>query len=139
MSKLTVWNPWRVMPRDFFDLDSDISDVWSGVEMDMYETKDSFVVKVKAADYPKDGFDIEFKNNSLVVTGKAKEEIEEDEKDKKYYRKEIKTMSFTRTIDLPVPVKTDDAKASYKDGVLTITMPKSEEAKPKKLTVSSEE
>jgi len=139
MSKITVWNPWRVMPRDFFDLDAEMPDVWSGVETDMYETKDTFVVKVKAADYQKDGFDIEFKNNSLVVTGKAREENVEEEKDKKYYRKEIKTMSFTRTIDLPVPVRTDDAKAVYKDGVLTISMPKTEEAKPKKLTVASEE
>jgi len=135
MSKITVWNPWRAMPSDFFDWDSDLMDA----EMDVFETKDTFTVKIKAPDYPKDGFDIEFKNNSLVVTGKARQESEENEKDKKYYRKEIKTMSFTRTVDLPVPVKTDDAKAVYKDGVLTITMPKTEEAKPKKLLVASEE
>lgn len=135
MSKITVWNPWKITPRDFFNFDSDMFPVVDDVEMDMYETKDSFVVKVKAAGYDKDSLDIDIKNNRLTISGKAHEEKEEDEKEKKYYFKEIKSMSFSRSVDLPVSVKSESADAEFKNGVLIITLPKSEEAQSKKIAV----
>ncbi|MBD3329867.1 Hsp20 family protein [Candidatus Dojkabacteria bacterium] len=135
MRSIRVWNPWKMVPRDFFDLDSDDLAEWNEVEMDMYEEKDNIVVKLKIAGFPKDKIDISIENGRLTVKGNVEKESEEDNKDKKYYRKEIQVMSFTRSVDLPVSVISDKAKASFSDGMLEIVLPKSEEAKPKKISV----
>jgi HSP20 family protein len=122
-----------------YEWDPDLMTGFDDVQMDMYENKETYVVKVKAAGIDKDSFNIEFKGNTLTVTGSAHEENEEEAKDRKYYRKEIRSMSFARTVDLPGPALTDEAKASFKNGVLTVVIPKTEEAKPKKISVISEE
>lgn len=132
---MRVWNPWKVVPRDFFDFDSDTLSEWNDVEMDMYEEKDNIVVKLKVAGFPKDKIDISIENGRLTVKGDVEKETEQDSKDKKYYRKEIQVMSFSRSVELPVSVVSDKAKAKFKDGMLEITLPKSEEAKPKKISV----
>jgi HSP20 family protein len=138
MSKLTVWNPWGIAPRDFWDANEDFFGT-DEVQMDMYETKDSIVIDLKAAGFGKDNVTIEVESNRLTIRGNAKNVMEEENKDKKYYRKEIKTMSFTRNIDLPATVVADKSKAVFKNGVLNITLPKSEEAKPKKISVEVSE
>jgi HSP20 family protein len=138
MSKLTVWNPWGITPRDFWDSNEDFF-TGDEIQMDMYETKDSIVVDLKAAGFGKDDVDIDIESNRLTIRGNAKTVVEEENKDKKYYRKEIKNMSFTRNIDLPASVVADRAKAVFKNGVLNITLPKSEEAKPKKISVEVSE
>lgn len=138
MSKLTVWNPWGIAPRDFWDSNEDFF-TGDEIQMDMYETKDSIVVDLKAAGFGKDDVDIDIESNRLTIRGNAKTVVEEENKDKKYYRKEIKNMSFTRNIDLPASVVADRAKAVFKNGVLNITLPKSEEAKPKKISVEVSE
>ncbi|MBF0275162.1 MAG: Hsp20/alpha crystallin family protein [Nitrospinae bacterium] len=81
--------------------------------------------------------DIEIKDNFLVLKGEKKEEKEE-EKDNSYY-KECSYGSFYRTIPLSMEVDEDKVDASFKNGVLTVTLPKSEEAKQKikKITVKS--
>ena len=79
--------------------------------------------------------EIDFEGSRLTISGTDHHVEESDEKDKKYYYKEIRTMSFTRTIDLPVSVKESEAKAVYKDGILKIAIPKSEEAKPRKIEI----
>ena len=139
MAQIKVWNPWRIMPREFFDWDSDALMNMEDVQVDMYENKESIVVKLKAAGFPKDSIDISIENGRLTVKGNSHNEEKEEDKDKKYYRREISVMSFTRTVDLPVAVVSDKATASFKDGMLEIVLPKSEEAKPKKIKVALNE
>lgn len=134
MSKLTVWNPWGIAPKDLWDMNDDFFSA-DDAQMDMYETKDSIVVSLKAAGFSKDDVDIDIESNRLTIKGNAKSVDEEENKDKKYYRKEIRQMSFTRSIDLPASVVAEKANAIFKNGVLTVTLPKSEEAKPKKISV----
>jgi len=136
MSQIKVWNPWRIMPRDFLDWDSDALMNMEDVQVDMYEDKDNIVVKLKIAGYPKDSIDISIESGRLTVKGNVTNEEKEEDKDKKYYRKEISVMSFTRSVDLPVAVLSDKAVASFKDGMLQVVLPKSEEAKPKKIKVA---
>ena len=62
---------------------------------------------------------------------------EKKDKKKKFYRKEFRSQSFTRRVDLPVQVKSDQAEAEFENGVLTLTLPKAEEAKPKTVTVKA--
>lgn len=134
MSRIAVWNPWRTMPRDMWDLDIDLP-AYEDVQMDIYEDKDNVVVKMKVPGFDKDDLKINIESNMITVSGTVKEESEEEEKGKKYHRKEIRTMSFSRTSDLPVAVNADKASAKFKDGVLEVVLPKREEVKPKSIEV----
>jgi len=136
MTRLSVWNPWRIMPRmkDFMDEDWDIIE-YPENELDMYEEEDNVVVKVKAPGFKEEDIDITIENNNVCITGKVEEEKKEENKKKKFYRREIRSQSFTRRVDLPIQVKADQAEAEFDDGVLTLTLPKAEEAKPKTVKV----
>jgi HSP20 family protein len=133
MNRLSVWNPWRMFPR-MSDDDWDIVEFPEN-EIDMYEEGDNVVIKVKAPGFKEDNIDITIEDGTVVITGKIEEKEEEEDKKKKYYRKEFKSQSFTRRVDLPVRVKADKAEADYDDGILTLTLPKAEEAKPKAVKV----
>lgn len=116
------------------DVDEDW-DSWDGIEMDVYEEGDNVVVKVKAPGFKKEDVDVSIEAGKVTVVGNTQEEVEEKEKDRKYYRKEITKKSFTRSCDLPVDVVPEKSSAKFEDGVLWVTLPKSEEAKPKKIKV----
>jgi HSP20 family protein len=136
MTKISTWNPWRVVPRGFFDLEEDLDfDSFSNVRMDLYEEGDQILVELEAPGFKKDDIDIRVESNQLTISGNLEEVQEEKGKKRKYYRKEIKNLSFTRTCDLPVPVDASKAEAKFKDGVLRISLPKKEEAKPKQIEV----
>jgi len=138
MTRLSVWNPWRVLPkmRDFMDEDWDIIE-YPENELDMYEEGENVVIKLKAPGFNEDNIDITIEDGTVCITGKVEEEEEEKDKKKKYYRKEFKSQSFTRRVDLPVRVKSDKADADYDNGVLTLTLPKAEEAKPKAIKIKA--
>ncbi|HNZ70697.1 MAG TPA: Hsp20/alpha crystallin family protein [Candidatus Dojkabacteria bacterium] len=135
MARLTVWNPWGILPRDWADDEMYYDSSSSLPQINVYESNDDIVVEVKAPGFNKDSLSIDFEGSRLTISGTDHHVEESDEKDKKYYYKEIRTMSFTRTIDLPVSVKESEAKAVYKDGILKIAIPKSEEAKPRKIEI----
>jgi HSP20 family protein len=83
---------------------------------------------------PKD-IDIQINANMLTVSGQRKEEKEE--KGKTFHRVERRSGSFSRCVSLPCAVKEENVEAKYRDGVLTITMPKTEEAKSHKIPVKA--
>ena len=72
----------------------------------------------------------------LTITGKIEMEKEEEDKKRKYYYKEMRNESFSRSISLPTSVKSEAIKAEMKSGILKVTLPKAEEAKPKKISIS---
>jgi len=135
MARLTVWNPWGLIPRDWADDEMILDSPSSLPQINVYESKDDVVVEVKAPGFDKESLSIDFEGSRLTISGSDRHVEETDEKDKKYYYKEIRTMSFTRSIDLPVSVKHAEAKAVYKEGILKISIPKSEEAKPQKIEI----
>ncbi|MBN2016390.1 Hsp20/alpha crystallin family protein [Candidatus Dojkabacteria bacterium] len=138
MNRLSVWNPWRHLPRmrDLMDEDWDIVEFPEN-EIDMYEEGDNVVVKIKAPGFKEENIDITIEDGTAVITGKIEEEEEEKDKKRKYYRKEFRSQSFTRRVDLPVRVKADQAEADYDNGVLVLTLPKAEEAKPQAVKVKT--
>jgi len=81
----------------------------------------------------KDKVEISVEDGVLRVDARDEETIEQDEKE--YYRKEIRSGSFSRAISLPVAVKEDKIEATYEDGMLKIKLPKVEPKKPKKVEV----
>ncbi len=101
--------------------------------LDMYEENNEVVVKAELPGLTKDDIEISLADSTLTLKGEKKKEEEVKEKD--FYRCEREYGSFLRTIDLPAEVKTDGAKATFKDGVLEIRLPKTEEAKRKLVKV----
>jgi len=122
----------NLFDEDFFNFN------WDDTRIDMYEEEDNkVVVKLMAPGFNQDNIDISVEGNNLTITGKSELKEEEGDNKRKYYRKEIRTQSFTRTISLPSKVKAEDAVAEFKEGILILTMPKAEEAMPKKISISA--
>ena len=106
--------------------------------VDIAETEHELTVKADLPGVKPEDLDIRVENNILTIRGDRKFEKKTDEKN--YLRVERTYGSFSRSFSLANTVKTEAIKADYKDGVLTLTIPKREEAKPKqiKVTVGSE-
>ena len=102
-------------------------------EVDVVEEKDHFLVKADIPGVKKEELDIKVEGTLLTIRGERKEEKET--KEKNYHASERFYGAFTRMIEFPVGVKADQVKATYKDGVLEISLPKSEDAKTKQITV----
>lgn len=97
--------------------------------VDISETEKEITVKAELPGIDKKNIDISLDENHLVIRGEKKQEKEET--GKHFYRVERSFGSFYRSLDLPATVEKDRIDATYKDGVLTIVLPKSEEAKQK--------
>jgi HSP20 family protein len=91
-------------------------------------------VQVELAGMKKEDFDISLQDDMLTISGERKSESEKREGES--FRSERSFGAFSRSITLPSPVKAEEVKATYEDGVLTVTLPKAEEAKPKKIQVN---
>jgi HSP20 family protein len=101
--------------------------------LDVFEEKDELVVKADLPGMNKE--EIEVTVTGDVVTIKGEKKKEEEVKEKDYYRRERSYGSFVRSVELPCEVKSDQIKANFKDGVLEVRMPKTEEAKKKSISV----
>lgn len=93
------------------------------------EGKDDYAIEVAAPGFDKKDFRIDLNNNVLEIS--SEKEVKEENKDEKVMRREFRYSSFKRTFTLPDTVDTEKIKASYKDGILSISVPKKEEAKVK--------
>ncbi len=107
---------------------------WS-MPTDVIETKDNIVVKVTAPGIKPEDIDISAVGDTLTIKGEVKSE--EHVEEGSYIRKERRFGSFHRTLTLPTTVASDKARAEFENGVLTLTLPKAEEAKPKSIKVTS--
>jgi HSP20 family protein len=102
--------------------------------LDVFEDKDNVYVRAELPGMRKEDIDVSLHNGSLSLSGERKSEG--NFKDAEVYRAERFFGRFQRTITLPTPVAVDKIKAQYKDGILTVTLPKTEEAKPKHIDVN---
>ena len=102
--------------------------------LDLYEDKDNLIVKAELPGMKREEIDISVHDGTLTISGERK--YEEKNADLEPYRSERFFGRFHRTLALPKPVQSDKAKATYKDGILTVVLPKTEEAKPKQIEVT---
>ena len=118
-----------------FDRSSDESSIttWAPA-VDIFETEHELVVKADLPDIKPQELDIRVENNILTIRGERKFEKQVNENN--YLRVERAYGSFSRSFSLANTVNSDAIKAEYKDGVLTLTIPKREEAKPKQIKVN---
>jgi HSP20 family protein len=105
--------------------------------VDIFETENELVVKADLPDMQEKDIDVRVENNTLTVRGERKfsNEVNEDN----YLRVERAYGTFTRSFSLPNTVNTESIKAEYKNGVLTVHMPKREETKPKQIKIGVSE
>ena len=102
--------------------------------MDVVEEKDNYLVKADLPGLSKDDVSVTIQDNFLTVKGERKYDAEK--KETNYYHRERVHGTFLRTIELPARVDAGKILATFRDGVLHVTLPKSEEAKPKEIKVS---
>lgn len=149
---LVRWNPARELatwPSDLFGIQREMNRMFDGFfrgsgdedyaisswtpAVDIAEHDDEYLVKVELPGVNKDEVKLTLENNILTIRGEKKQEKET--KKENYHRVERSYGSFQRSFTLPAAVKSDKIDASYKDGILTVSLPKAEEAKPKQIEV----
>jgi HSP20 family protein len=149
MSNLIRWEPARemmtlrdAMDRLFddaftrpFSLQREGGSTWSSPAIDMYQTDNDVMVKAALPGIKADEVQINVTGDILTIRGETKHE--EEKKDKSWHIREHRWGAFERSIRLPTGVKSEKAKADFDNGILTITLPKSEEVKPKTITVKT--
>jgi len=101
--------------------------------VDLFEDKDNFILRAELPGMKKDDIELSLHDGSLSISGERK--AEDKYQDAEVYRAERFFGRFQRTITVPAPVSADKIKAQFKDGILTVTLPKTEEAKPKHIEV----
>ncbi len=150
--ELTTWKPSRELTpfREFERMRRDMDRLWEsffegGVRrrseeeggwypsLDVAETKNEFVVKAEVPGMEPKDIDISLSDGTLTIKGEKKHEKEE--KEEGYHLVERSYGAFTRSIQLPSEVHREKISASYKNGVLKIVLPKSEEAKKKEVKI----
>ncbi len=99
--------------------------------VDISETDDAFIVKAELPGVEKDDVSVKIEDGVLTIKGEKKSEIEDEQK----HRIECTYGSFVRSFTLPQATKSDSIKAEYKNGILNLTIPKSEEVKPKEIEI----
>lgn len=144
MADLIRWNP----VDDLFDIQDNINKVFGNYltsrgtqarvigwmpPVDITESENEYQIKADIPGMKKEDIKISLEDNTLTISGERKEEKEE--KGKNFVKKEKTFGSFMRSFSLPHSVDSKGIKAAYKEGVLNITVPKSEESKPKEIKI----
>lgn len=115
-----------------FDEDSISQNGWMPA-VDVLEENDTIVVRAEVPGIRKEDINISFENGVLTLEGKR--DFEAESKDRNYHRVERSYGRFVRSFTLPRTVDSDRIAASYDDGVLEVTLPKKEEAKPRRIEI----
>jgi HSP20 family protein len=149
MARLVRWSPFQEMVRmqDVFDRLFEENayrpwglarreDIVGSIPVDIYETAEGYVVKATMPGVKPENIDITFEGGVLTVRGEVHEEKEVEGE---CLCQERRYGKFARSVSLPGDVVADKINASLKDGLLTLQIPKAEEVKPKKISVSVSE
>ena len=145
MTALTRWDPYRELAtmRSMMDrlMDEDVfrlPRLWErqnefGLALDVAEKSDAYIVKASVPGVAPEDVEITLSDNVLTIKGEMKEDKEI--KEETYHLRERRFGQFTRSVTLPMPVNADKIEAVNENGVLTLTLPKAESTKPKKIEV----
>ena len=143
MATLVRWDPFREVAT----MQNELSRLMNGIfesagrpeqawvpTVDVWETDDAVVYAFDLPGVPQAAISVEVEDGALTVsaTRERKQEVEHD----RYHRVERRHGTFSRTVGLPQGVAEDAIKASYRDGVLEITVPKPEQVRPKRIEIS---
>jgi len=126
--RMRPWWPERWSRREVMELEAPA--------VDLFEDKNDIVIKAELPGMEKENLEVKLTDHMLTIKGEKKKE--QEIKEENYYRSERSYGSFIRTLELPADVHADKVKASFKNGVLEVRLPKTEEAKTKEVKVKVE-
>lgn len=147
MANLTRFDPLREMLTmremidQMFDRSVTAPSSWQrdwDLALDVKENRDEFIVLASVPGIQPEDLEITYDNRTLTIKGEIKEETE-TEAEGRYHLRERRFGSFARSITLPSSVNPDKIQAGYEAGVLSLHLPKVEEAKPRRIAVQSHE
>jgi HSP20 family protein len=149
---MAEWNPWSGMEALRREIDRAFDNVGFGTEpfsrtaflpgrgarryplINLHEDKDALYVEALAPGVDPASLDLSVLRNTLTISGEKKR-LAGDIKPEAFHRSERSTGRFVRTVDLPVEVDANRVQADYRNGLLVITLPKAERARPKQINV----
>jgi len=145
MTRIIRWNPYREMYDLINSVDRRVDsrylqprflapNNWA-LAVDVSESEDEFLITASIPGMTAEDLDINIESNVLTIKGEYKQEQESE--DRHYHMRERRTGSFCRSFSLPNTVNTESVEATYEAGVLTLSLPKAEEAKPHRIEVKS--
>jgi HSP20 family protein len=123
-------NPRAAQPREHVS-----SHIWSPA-VDVYEDSDAIVIKADLPGMSQSDIDIEMNNDTLTIKGERK--FEDEARRENYVRIERQYGAFQRSFTIGIPIEAEKVKATYRNGILELSIPKAEITKPKKVQVSAE-
>jgi HSP20 family protein len=124
----------RMFEDTFFrGADEDALTTWAP-SVDIYETEQELVLRADLPGLEEKDLDVRVENNMLTIRGER--HFEKNVKEENFLRVERSYGSFSRSFSLPDTVNSDAVKAEYKNGVLTVSLPKREESKPRQVKIS---
>lgn len=146
MTSITRWEPYRelatmrqLLDRFFEDDFARFPSLWErrpeamSLALDVAEHEDAFVVKASVPGVPAEDVEVTLTDNVLTIKGEMK--ADKEIKEENYHLRERRFGSFVRSVTLPTAVQADKIEAVNENGVLTLTLPKAEAVKPKKIEV----
>lgn len=131
---LTMRRAMDRLVENSLDQNDWVKSEWA-LALDVVENEDAYVVKASLPGVKPEDVEITFEKGNLTIRGEIKEETEKEQGT--YHLRERRSGSFVRTVSLPSTINADEIKADYQDGVLTLTLPKAEEIKPRRIAVNS--
>lgn len=149
MNSLTRWEPFRDMMTLRHSMDRLFDDAFQSMDarnggngssmfslaLDVSENENEYVVKASVPGIAEEDLEITLDNHVLTIGGEFKSE--EESEDVRYHLRERRYGKFSRSITLPAAVNEESIEANFENGVLTVHVPKAEEAKPKRIAVRS--
>jgi HSP20 family protein len=145
MNGISRWDPFRNIStlqeqvNRLFERNSSANTEYATLtawapSVDVYETENELVIKADLPAVVEKDLDVRIENNMLTIRGERK--FEQNVKEENYLRMERSYGSFSRSFSLPNTVDTQAIKAQYTDGVLTVTLPRRAESKPKQVKIN---
>lgn len=146
-NQITRWNPWREMAAMQNAMDRLFNETWREFEqrsgeggnwlaLDVQENDDNFIVHTDLPGVSPDHIQIQVHDGLLTIDAEIPEHVVEDDKGRSLVR-ERRYGRFSRSIQLPQSVDNEHVEAEYENGVLTLTLPKAEDAKPRSIPVKT--
>ena len=148
MTSLMRWEPIRESRRiqDLLDRFVDrtvVGEPWfeggylGRLPLDVYTTDEAWIVKANVPGFKPEEIEISVTGDTLTIEGETKQELESNGDEGKYLVRERRVSNFARSLTLPGKLEAEQAKAEFENGVLTLTLPKPEQTKPKRISVKS--
>lgn len=134
MTSLIKFNPYKSFWPSIFDDNWEFPSVFDAHGVDIYETDEAIVVEAQLPGIKEEDVNVHVEGNVLTISAESKETEEQKARKKTVYRSSRQT-SFNYSTSLPKMVNGSQAEAEMENGVLTVTIPKSEEEKAKKIEV----